>query len=131
VGLRAFHPQTRSGKFLAELAGVRDVRRFAHTVNLIGRFPGKDRWRKGDRFPIGRAKRAAARLELSGFKRVVLVGRYVAKAFDQKDRPFLRWFPLDDAKAVIIPHPSGVNHWWGKSQNRRRARRVLRAISKA
>jgi uracil-DNA glycosylase len=127
-GLRPFHPSTKSGKALASLAGVRDISRRAQTINLIGRFPGKDRWRKGDKFPLGKAKRAASRLQLSGFRRVVLIGRYVAKAFGEPDRPFLRWFTLGDARAVIVPHPSGVNHWWLDRRNRRRARRVMRGL---
>jgi len=32
-------------------------------------------------------------------------------------------------QVAVIPHPSGVNHFWNKASNRKEARRFLRDVT--
>lgn len=86
-------------------------------MNLLAEFPGKSG--KGDAFPIALARARAARMRLGG--EVVLLGRHVARAFGAQGAPFLEWFDLRGAWAAVVPHPSGVNHWWNDPANTNRA----------
>jgi hypothetical protein len=96
-------------------------------VNLIKRWPGPSASRnKGDAFPLERAARAAARLEL-GDGPVILLGKGVAGAFGAR-ADFFEWFELRGRRAVVIPHPSGVSRWWNEPANRRRASRFIRSV---
>lgn len=127
TGRRAFEPDTASGRRLAAMLGVEDVAEVADAVNLVRRFPGDSPWNKGHRFPEGAAKRAARRMRFDAYDVVVLAGRNVARAFDA-EVDFLKWFVLRGVRAVVVPHPSGANHWWNESGNRARAVRLLRRI---
>jgi len=127
-GAAAFAPGTRSGACLARVLGVAAVADVADAINLLRRRPPRA-GRKGDAFPRARARaraRAAA-LALAGRPLVVLVGHRVAAAFGAAGRPYLRIFKLRGARAMVAPHPSGVNRWWNDPRNRRRAARRLRA----
>lgn len=96
--------------------------------NLLRAWPGKQG--KGDRFPLAAARRAAERLRpQSG--RVIFAGARVCKSF------FIPYIPLATFEwrhgtrvgtAVIIPHPSGVNHWYNDERNRRALRLELRSF---
>lgn len=95
-------------------------------VNLLGRWPG--RAGKGDAFPMALARPVARSMApaLRG-RRVVLLGRQVAAAFDLRGAWF-QWCDGGHFDYAVAPHPSGVNHWWNDPSNMRRARRFWRAI---
>jgi hypothetical protein len=42
---------------------------------------------------------------------------------EMRQVPFLRWH----GGVAILPHPSGVNHWYNDPRNVARARRFLRS----
>jgi len=118
-GDRAF--DGRSGDRLAAYMGLGDRSELLERVechNLLRRYPGSAG--KGDRFPLGPAARAARRLlgRLEGCH-VLLAGRKVGLAFGM-DCDYLTWTDHPAGfRAVVIPHPSGVNHWWNDEHNRR------------
>jgi hypothetical protein len=73
-------------------------------------------------------------------RRIVIVGRKVAEAFEL---PMVDWFEPFQlhcgprhavtgcngmAEAMVIPHPSGRNHWYNSETNRALARRALRGL---
>jgi len=126
----ALCPSTRSGRRLAELAGVGSVREIADAVNLLRRFPGSA-GPKGDLFPIEEARRAARRLagRMRARRATLLLGGNVARAFGVGGTDFLEWTEVRGARACVFPHPSGISHWWNDPRNVRRARRFLRRLA--
>jgi uracil-DNA glycosylase len=90
--------------------------------NVLRRWPGKKG--KGDHFPMRLARRSARRLAL-GFsgRRVILLGRSVAKAFGL-NVGYLKWVNIGFDVAVV-PHPSGINRWWNEARNKAAARRFM------
>lgn len=99
-------------------------------VNVLDKWPGKEG--KGDAFPLALAKiRAFEMLENWAGRRVVLLGQRVSSAFLLRDPYLFNWRPFewtiaDGSKSAvcemaICPHPSGVNRWWNKAENRRAA----------
>ncbi len=121
----------RAGAVLAALAGLPqdEFERIFPRTNLLRRFPGKRG--KGDAFPTEVAGRAARtllrRLPLNA--RLVLLGAGVARAFGLRARP-LEVLDLGrrGAVALLVPHPSGVNLWWNRPENRTAAAEALRAF---
>lgn len=114
----------RSGYRLASIFGcpLRDV---FECVNLLDRWPGKSASGKGDGFPLGEARAAAGRVKaervapFSG-RCVVLCGANVARAWSAP-KGFLYWrgsLEVSGYRLVVIPHPSGMNRWWNKTDNR-------------
>lgn len=90
--------------------------------NVLRRWPGKSG--KGDRFPMRQAKTNARRLALRfGGRRVILLGRSVAKAFGLTVG-YLKWVNIGFDVAVV-PHPSGINRWWNGARNKAAARRFM------
>jgi uracil-DNA glycosylase len=123
-GKRAF--DGRSGDRLAAYMGLdgRDeLLARLECLNLLRRYPGSA-GPKGDVFPRGKARGAARRLlrSLAG-RQVLLAGKNVAEAFQIQD-DYLVWGDHPEGfRFAVIPHPSGVNHWWNDEANRRRFRR--------
>ena len=125
----------RSGAFLAHLLGM-SLPRFLWSfgrVNLVDRWPGRSAG--GSDLPPSReaARRCAQNLANSGFLRgrsVVLLGREVAWAFhvEQSTSFFARTRlrAAEEAKAWLLPHPSGVCRVWNTPESRVRAVWVLR-----
>jgi hypothetical protein len=101
------------------------VAEVAEPVNLVRRFPGDTPWIKGHHFPLGQAKRAARRLPLAGWDAVILVGRGVAEAFGLEEAPFLVRTEVKGRPTLLLPHPSPVNIWWKRPENRRKAKRAV------
>ena len=100
-------------------------------VNLFKVYPGK-----GDRFNarLARAKARALFPRLAG-RKCVFLGRAVASAFGLPVGPgwqFTFWALYDpingiaSACTVLIPHPSGVSHFYNLEANRLRAGGVFR-----
>lgn len=79
-------------------------------INLINEFPGKDPACKGDIFPLSEATEMANRIRptLAG-RRVVFVGRHVARAFGHFKTKFFVPFQEHGYWCTIVPHPSGTN----------------------
>lgn len=152
VGKPAF--SGKSGPKFAELLGVpfEELHQHFDLTNLLDFFPGpspgeKDR---GDRFPIFEAKKRALDMlpELDG-RTVVFVGKNVARAFGYSRDPYFRWVEQyvpyrpevaqgrRGAAAIpsslfftyaIVPHPSGISHFWNDPENVETARRFMRTI---
>lgn len=87
-------------------------------INLIPEWPGA-------KWPVDVARGCARQLvfgkKLAGRKRVVLVGRRVARAFGiDDDREWFKWFYLKTGDVMLfatMPHPSGLNRWWNEPGN--------------
>lgn len=97
-------------------------------TNLLETFPGHAAG-KGDHFPRRRARRCAKKMcgSLRG-RTVLLAGKRVAEAFGVVT-DYLTWHDHPEGfRAVVIPHPSGVNRWWNDPENRRRFLRFARAV---
>jgi len=94
-------------------------------VNLFLVFPGKNG--KGDSFNDKLARSRARRMTPGLFdRRVILLGRRVARAFDFRESVFT--FHLHHgADIAMMPHPSGINPFYNDSANRRRAGKFLRS----
>lgn len=104
----------RSGARLADLLGIPHpaLPRYVDLVNLIDRWPGKRG--KGDRFPIGEARAAAAMLlSVTPHDRIVVCGGRVAEALGLPvDIRPLETHTRGPRLFLMLPHPSGVNLWW-------------------
>lgn len=67
-------------------------------------------------------------------RRVVLLGRSVAEAFDlhQRDYEYFRWFDhmagYESSLFTVIPHPSGRNRLYNDHQNLARAMDLLATL---
>jgi hypothetical protein len=105
--------------------GRKEYMALTERYNVLRRWPGKNG--KGDHFPMRLAKTNARRLAL-GFvgRRVILLGRSVAKAFGL-NVGYLKWVNIGFDVAVV-PHPSGVNRWWNEARNKAAARRFMEDV---
>lgn len=138
-------PERRLAR-LAGLASVAELWSMFDRVDLLGWYPGpKDRkeyhlpslgyqkhnW-DGHRFPMREARLAAGRLMAFGrlaytYRVVVLCGRKVADAFGLKLHQ-VPWTDLaDGVRYLVLPHPSGVSHYWNDELNWHRAAGIFRA----
>lgn len=135
-------PMTSSGARLAKMTGLSFYRYMAlfDRVNLLNYFPGKSK--KEDKFPMSPAMIAASAMTpLLVGRTVVLVGRNVADAF-KLETDFHEWAILrckrsepitkcdGMARVVIIPHPSGRNHWYNKEGNQELSEKFWRDFVK-
>ena len=115
------------GRRLSKLAGITTDEYLEATerLNLLDDWPGKKG--KGDEWPVKKAEKSADELRpnLSG-RRILFVGRNVARAFGFDDVPRLEWRKTDEFEFAWIPHPSGIVLWWNDRENRERAGRFLR-----
>lgn len=57
---------------------------------------------------------------------MLLAGKGVARAFGVGDARFFEWLDLGGAMVAVIPHPSGISHWWNAPANRKKAARFMR-----
>ena len=108
-------------KVLLGLALGKDIE--IEAVNLF-RMP-RPRSGKGTAFPLRLARQRAAtvRTNLQRMRRydaIWLVGKRVARAFGAIGIEYLEpIYLLGIVKPVyVVPHPSGVNHWWNDEGNR-------------
>jgi len=121
----------RSGRRLAELMGMthEEFLDRVPATNVLPCYPGKSRGAKGDAFPMNQAVASARTMEFGDAKLVVLVGKNVARAFGRKDHDYFEEFELRGRRAVIIPHPSGVNRWWNEPVNVETARLFMTEVT--
>lgn len=119
----------KSGKRLAELAGIpqTDLNKYFKMVNVLEYWPGRSG--KGDAFPKGKVPDRLRKL-VASHPATIFVGRGVADRFRFNPREFLKWYPYPRGKraAAILPHPSGVNHWYNDRGNVKEAEMFLRGI---
>ena len=126
-------PSTSAGGRLCAMMGLSRVQYFTllDRMNLLAFFPG--RHKRDDKFPVRDARIIAQSVrQLLKGRTVVMVGRCVAEAFDLPKQPFFEWceiqvgrrLPMSSrnvmVRTVIVPHPSGRNHWYNNPENRRR-----------
>lgn len=139
-GMPPFHG--RSGVRLARILGLEwpALAMSFRFANLLSRWPGYTggnghgrpdgrRRHGGDEFDptSDEALIAAGRLLVASKGAVlVLCGRGVATAFGLPRRfPILTWRVMGGSTVGVLPHPSGVNHWWNAAGSEERARRFL------
>jgi hypothetical protein len=147
-------PERRLSK-LAGLSSPDELWKMFDRIDLLGWYPGpKDRkeYHKkstgytkhmcdGHRFPLHLARLAAGRLlnfgnpleggtSLRDYAVVVLCGRFVAAAFGLSVglRSSVPWAEESDGiRYLVMPHPSGVSHFWNDVISRHRAAAAFRA----
>lgn len=88
--------------------------------NVLGTFEGKKG--KGDAFDPSEARNRARRLKLRA--KNVMFGRHVATAFGV-EAEFLSTFTLVGKKCLLLPHPSGISHWYNDAENVAKARQAF------
>ena len=111
--------------------------------NLLHSLPGRQH--RGRAFPIKEARAQVGRVlaraeEVHG---IVMLGKRVPQAFELFDDvggrvggrqvEYLTWYrvlpPHDrEMPVVCVPHPSGLNRWWGSEENRRAAREFFEGL---
>lgn len=126
-----------SGARIARLAGLsleQYESRLAR-VNLLEEWPG--RVGDGDALPPREARAAWRALipELAGRRRVVLLGRGVARAAGLDGAPWWSEVELEvygrrafSVTLAVVPHPSGVSRWWNDPVGVLRARAWWREL---
>ncbi len=98
-------------------------------VNLLRRWPGRSGGAKGHLFDLEAARKAAARLDVSG-RTVVLAGKRVALAFGLRDPAWLEpaAFGRGERAAFVVPHPSGIVRFYNDEANRLAVGGLLRRL---
>lgn len=79
---------------------------------------------------IGEAKIA---VQLLRNEKLILLGGKVARAFGILGRPVLTPLVLGfnpPRRAMIVPHPSGLNHWYSDPANRESVKRAIEEFIK-
>jgi uracil-DNA glycosylase len=113
----------RIGRRLAACAGM-TLERFLASFDRVNLLEVRqDTKEKGFEFDV-KAALASARMlrDMMFFKHrpaILLLGTRVARAFEVKANYFDE-FTLCDAKAYMLPHPSGINRWWNDPDNDRK-----------
>ncbi|MCI4370856.1 MAG: hypothetical protein L3J81_05970 [Thermoplasmata archaeon] len=97
----------------------------ARLENLLAFYPGREG--KGAAFPKVVAANAARRVlaKLVPGSTLIMLGHRVAEAFGVRV-DYFAWGRIGSSRAVVFPHPSGINRWWNVPANRRRASVFLR-----
>jgi uracil-DNA glycosylase len=117
------------GKRIAKLAGISfdDYIERTQRMNVFDEWPGKKG--KGDAWDAKQAKERVEEMwnEIAG-GRVIFLGKNVANAFGHGEVEWCEWkIDIDTGMQIaVLPHPSGVNHWWNERANRKRAGKFLR-----
>lgn len=126
-----------SGRRLASLMrmSLEDMLQAHDFVNLLNEYPGKGdaHHPRGDAFPMSEARKAAASMNgrLTG-RAVILLGRNVSDAFGLREAAWFKWIRCAtlDCRVAVVPHPSGVSHWWNSRKNLAEARRFFRSLKR-
>lgn len=123
-----------SGRRFSEMIGEDIVKAF-DTRNLMSEWPGPAS--KGSKFPMLAAQVGAARLLRtlpSEGGRIILCGQRVARAMSLRWMVPLRWYSVSwqspryiQARAILIPHPSGVNRQWNDPELTEIVKQILLA----
>ena len=97
--------------------------RLFHWCNLLDSFPGKAG--KGDAFPLAAARVVVMTLPLAPV--TLLLGCQVARAFSLPP-VYFQWHAVRGCQVAVIPHPSGINHWWNTPAHRETFTRFMHAL---
>jgi len=117
--------QGRSTQRFLRLLGLTPTayQRLFHWQNLLDSFPGKAG--KGDAFPLAAACVVAMTFPLAPV--TLLLGQRVAQAFHLPP-VYFQWHAVRGCQVAVIPHPSGINHWWNTPAHRETFTRFMRAL---
>ena len=129
----------RAGRTLRSWLGLDEDAFYAtfYCASVTRCYPGKDRSGKGDRTPTPR-EIALCRFwrewELRLLRPAVLVpvgGLAIREILGLRalDESVGRAFPVGDAVAVPLPHPSGVSRWLNEPANRARVEEAVSLLS--
>jgi len=125
----------KCGVFLAMLMCITQDEMLAQheMLNVLQKWPGKGIG--GDKFPMVDAKIAAKKMLPSlRNKPVILLGANVARAFGAKNFAYGQYYEIRDPEhpsdivvpfMAVIPHPSGVNRYWNRPENRDAVRKFF------
>ena len=107
------------------LAAYMHLRRRFDVVNVLERYPGA-------KWPDLEAAEAATKLDLTGRRHVVLLGRNVARAVGFRHHTEAEFFTSLHAGGSgttfhFAPHPSRRSHVWNDPENERRLGELLRS----
>lgn len=121
----------RIGKRLARLCGLSLAEYLEHfeRINLL--HTRQDTRERGFEFDHAAAARAAHELwmhVISPGRVVLLLGKRVARAFDEQKDYFEEHRTVQGIRFFVLPHPSGVNHWWNDEANYRKAAEFMQWI---
>lgn len=122
---RLLEPLVLAKLELASLAGIgiTEWEEKFECFNVLDKWPGRSPYGKGDLFPLAEARIRARELKEALLnRRIILLGRRVASAFDV-EAPWFEW----RRGTVVVPHPSKVSRWWNDASNRRRAEEFWRS----
>ncbi len=126
----------RIGRRLAFMMGVgfpEEYRELFARTNLLDEYPGA-RDDKGDLFSVDDASDPADeiwKLMSDAGGELILLGKNVARAFGFDHAEWLIRYDLPGAVRVsVVPHPSGLNHWYNDPTNQRAAKSHLRAVAR-
>lgn len=104
----------------------------AEKTNLLPANPGPKAVGKGDALPATDA-RTGALLLFDACRRArlaVFLGKRVARAFRVAGAPYLaRMRHIEGFDFFVVPHPSGINHWWNQPGHRTLAKVKCRELS--
>ncbi|CAK9059036.1 unnamed protein product [Durusdinium trenchii] len=125
--------QGQPEKRLARLAGLSldELWAFFDRVDLLGWCPGKKDRKSYHQWSAGYRKHRCDghRFPLSV---VVLCGRLVAAAFALSLDRCVPWTEEQDGvRFLVLPHPSGVSHFWNDEESWHRAAMVFRSALRA
>lgn len=129
--LPPFHGRT--GSALCKLMGCVDQHQLLERYDAINAWPWYEgACSEGDRFAVADTRDLLTLVELRA-SQVVLLGA-ARRAFGvRKTMPWFEGFRDPDRPGTVFycaPHPSGRNHWWNSSSNRRRAEGFFEEIRK-
>jgi hypothetical protein len=104
-------------------------------TNLIPKLQPKIAGTKGDSFDRALARRAATRIYTravsDGREVLILAGKGVGQCFLPDKKPleyYKTYWGIASMRIFVIPHPSGINHYWNNPSNVDAASKILRAI---
>jgi uracil-DNA glycosylase len=127
----------KAAKRLESLSGLTATQldRNFDKINIFKYFPGRLGSGKGDKFDVKKARILARTINIDKYRLVIFLGLNVAKSFEKIKRPRLFkefYLSKEDRLSIglILPHPSGVSHFWNTVENRNKAARTLRRLIK-
>lgn len=88
-------------------------------ANVLARWPGRSG--RGSAFRLTQYARRNALKTLASAPvgaRALLLGKRVASLVGFADQCYFEWQPVGGLLVAVVPHPSGVNHWWNDPSNR-------------
>lgn len=127
-----------SGRRLCSLAGLANYEELRETFNLknlVSTEQPKRSRGKGDHFPLEVARANAQQLkqDLPAGSLVICAGRQVARLMDVSPDARLCYIDVwrfggQNGGIAVIPHPSGISHYWNDAERVRKVQDFLRWV---